>query len=1429
MSFRRKYLFPIILLFSFLLVFSSMSWADHPHDGHHNLVMMPTDCVGCHDSSGGPDGGGHYETIDGHLVWIPGGQSVNLSVIGEHKVRLGYANHRLCAYCHYNPESPFFNDPTFPWDDDPDLAVALTFGRRNTNPRGYIEPVYCAYCHVTENRSIREHVGEHDRAEVPLSCRGCHGNTLKEVHIDPVKNIPDEADLPPASDPEYAAAYAAGLADLKLACYNCHGDSVTEYVYNASGVLIATNVKFVQDPVVRAVVASGIAGNDVTCEACHPTHHSDNPDHNNSGFPMPLPLGCDGCHSGNVVTEHLDNHGLECVTCHTSTDPQVIASIQAGLGSNGTYQDCSACHGAADHAAAHDHAVLPDNNCNRCHSSAIVTEHAAHGFNDCGICHDNPAYDAIIALGQAGTDVTCIACHENVVADHAVAHDQIYLRTRVGGTETIITSEDDSADGLYDNLAAYLPSLTCGVCHKGIAENHWGNFHSGLRVADLFDSAGNPLPRGEIDPARPWITGPGMVGNWCAAYNRQLPDLTAAFANQAEFLAQVDMGVFEFIKECGSCHVGGGPGAENPFGFNGFSSNALDDSVRATALDNDSVALNAWDFYVDESGSVTRGNWFADSGILDVDCLMCHLKDYDHLARNASIREAGKFAAGAALGAGVAVPDALVSAELDYATHQVSRDGANQLYLNKNFSARIAALPEDDNCLSCHMPDMVMNEKEATKGDFWQSRYYAAAAVPSLDPENPDPLLAANRKPALKRNAMLKRGASWRSDEVHKFMGCSGCHSRTSKTQATNPVSAPDNYLHSPGKGFDPLKYPAAADGSVKLCEDCHVRYGYLDDDGDRDMLPFAPPEMLVYHAQAGLLAKVVPTARRIADDSGAEETFLGNHIDIIACVSCHVQKRYSAARSVDHSTGGTYYNQVGAAPGQLPGAEIVDLAYSWKENVRARVIDGQPNSDWRRQIFPFNYMTSSYWDNVGSADANGDGFITGAVNGLTTVVGDPFFERTIKAYFAYDYVNDFNDRVVSGLPGVAAFDQRSEWAVAGTDGNVIFTTGAEIDAFKSFVNGTNAGYTPRLNLEARPNLVVHNILPIRSGVGLSGGESFALGAPSRDHLGNVDSYGCNDCHGGGNGLFNGSVTMLGQAQRIIDSVEIPLTVAWNGAGDVKATALAWNREGTPLEIDFSSANQTRSPERREFLGYDAARQTMLNNMDPASYGVGVDPVADIESVGTFPATGLPADEVVWAASTQAPIEIEIDATVNLVAVAAGTVGTFEYRWNVNDEPGILVGLNVEKTFSHIGTWTVLLTVIDEEGRLSQNVQKVSVMPPSAATQVVITVTSGSPVVTLQLSDLPPHDQVRFYFGDGTSQYISDAVNTMNLDRDYRLKDTYRMIYDPDTKARYDSENDPTPGNEYDAWVYKTSIRLYLGDVWVDNETVNIPVVIPVL
>ena len=64
---------------------------------------------------------------------------------------------------------------------------------------------------------------------------------------------------------------------------------------------------------------------------------------------------------------------------------------------------------------------------------------------------------------------------------------------------------------------------------------------------------------------------------------------------------------------------------------------------------------------------------------------------------------------------------------------------------------------------------------------------------------------------------------------------------------------------------------------------DCHApKFGDLDGDGNKDIDTYGPPDPRARHAAAGLLAEIVPTARRIADAAGTEETFTGSHLDVL-------------------------------------------------------------------------------------------------------------------------------------------------------------------------------------------------------------------------------------------------------------------------------------------------------------------------------------------------------------------------------------------------------------------------------------------------------------------------------------------------------------------------------------------------------------------
>ena len=79
---------------------------------------------------------------------------------------------------------------------------------------------------------------------------------------------------------------------------------------------------------------------------------------------------------------------------------------------------------------------------------------------------------------------------------------------------TVVTSADDPGDGTYDDLPGYAPRATCGACHGAIIAEA-DNFHSSIGTEELI------LPRGSLDPQRPWVSGKRKYGGWCATGFRQ--------------------------------------------------------------------------------------------------------------------------------------------------------------------------------------------------------------------------------------------------------------------------------------------------------------------------------------------------------------------------------------------------------------------------------------------------------------------------------------------------------------------------------------------------------------------------------------------------------------------------------------------------------------------------------------------------------------------------------------------------------------------------------------------------------------------------------------------------------------------------------------------------------------------------------------------
>ncbi|MCE5263726.1 MAG: cytochrome c3 family protein [Deltaproteobacteria bacterium] len=211
-------------------------------------------------------------------------------------------------------------------------------------------------------------------------------------------------------------------------------------------------------------------------------------------------------------------------------------------------------------------------------------------------------------------------------------HQDIWLRNELGER---ITAADNRTD-------PYSPKRSCGTCHGYTTITQGYHFQMG------FDEAGD-----RYDKKRPWILSSGMYGGWLpySAAGR-----LAAKSNQAP--AAIDLAAYDWIgggklnpakkikiSACGWCHPGGGP-----LEFGRTAEGRADLSrnlIQAEA--GGRIPLDG-----DFSSSATPDglSHFRESGVVEADCLICHLPGYRMEARNGQLA-ARNYRWAATAGAGI--------------------------------------------------------------------------------------------------------------------------------------------------------------------------------------------------------------------------------------------------------------------------------------------------------------------------------------------------------------------------------------------------------------------------------------------------------------------------------------------------------------------------------------------------------------------------------------------------------------------------------------------------------------------------------------------------------------------------------------------------------------------------------------------------------
>ena len=196
-------------------------------------------------------------------------------------------------------------------------------------------------------------------------------------------------------------------------------------------------------------------------------------------------------------------------------------------------------------------------------------------------------------------------------------HPDIWLKNELGDRISPAGNQTDP----------YSPKKSCGTCHGYATITQGYHFQMG------FDEASD-----RYDKKRPWVLSPGMYGGWLPySAARRL----ASKSNREPL--HIDLSAYDWIgggklnpakkikvSACGWCHPGGGP-----LEFGRTSEGRPDLSRNLARAEREGRNPLDGDF---SSRATPDGlSHFRESGVVEADCLICHLPGYRMEARNAQL------------------------------------------------------------------------------------------------------------------------------------------------------------------------------------------------------------------------------------------------------------------------------------------------------------------------------------------------------------------------------------------------------------------------------------------------------------------------------------------------------------------------------------------------------------------------------------------------------------------------------------------------------------------------------------------------------------------------------------------------------------------------------------------------------------------------
>jgi thiosulfate reductase cytochrome b subunit len=170
---------------------------------------------------------------------------------------------------------------------------------------------------------------------------------------------------------------------------------------------------------------------------------------------------------------------------------------------------------------------------------------------------------------------------------------------------------DENGLNVLQSGGAVSTMQTCGQCHNAdFIAGH--SFHADAGL-EAFTTAGS------LDGLQPWDSSPGYFGKWDPLTYRYLS------ASEDEL---IDLSTPAWIMLYGSRHVGGGPAQYSRDGKLLTELSTKPGDPETNLIDPQTGELVAWDWQ--------------ESGVVEMNCLLCHTPSPDNQARIAALR-AGEF------------------------------------------------------------------------------------------------------------------------------------------------------------------------------------------------------------------------------------------------------------------------------------------------------------------------------------------------------------------------------------------------------------------------------------------------------------------------------------------------------------------------------------------------------------------------------------------------------------------------------------------------------------------------------------------------------------------------------------------------------------------------------------------------------------------